>query len=172
MIDGSDTSIRNLKLILYCFEWLSGLKISFHKSEVFAFGVPQSEKLRMANMLNCVLGNLPLNYLGIPISDRLLNIEAFSPIMLKMSKRLDPWKGKNITSGGWQILTNSCLSSIPLYCMGFYGLQDGVHKKMDGVRSKFLWQGAEEKFRYHMAKFEMVCRPKGKGVWGLLTLRL
>ena len=58
MIDGSDTSIRNLKLILYCFEWLSCLKFSFHKSEVFAFGVPQSEKLRMANMLNCVLGNL------------------------------------------------------------------------------------------------------------------
>ena len=138
MIDGSDTSIRNLKLILYCFEWLFGLKINFHKSEVFAFGVPHSEKLRMANMLNCVLGNLPLKYLGIPISDRHLNIEAFSPIILKMSKRLDPWKGKNLTSGGRQILTNSCLSSFPLYCMGFYGLQDGVHKKMDGVRSKFL----------------------------------
>jgi len=24
MIDGSDQSIRNLKLILYCFEWLTG----------------------------------------------------------------------------------------------------------------------------------------------------
>lgn len=31
MIDGSDTSIRNLKLVLYCFEWLSGLKINYHK---------------------------------------------------------------------------------------------------------------------------------------------
>jgi hypothetical protein len=39
MIDGSDQSIRNLKLILYCFEWLTGLKINFHKSEVFVFGV-------------------------------------------------------------------------------------------------------------------------------------
>jgi hypothetical protein len=38
MIDGSEKSIVNLKLILYCFEWLSGLKINFHKSEVYVFG--------------------------------------------------------------------------------------------------------------------------------------
>lgn len=78
-------------------------------------------------------------------------------------------KGKHITSGGRQILTNSCLSSIPLYCMGFYLLQDGVHKKMDGIRSKFLWQRAEDKLRYHMAKFEMVCRPKDQGGLGIIN---
>jgi retron-type reverse transcriptase len=39
MIDGSETSIRNLKLILYFFDWLSRLKINYHKSEVFVFGV-------------------------------------------------------------------------------------------------------------------------------------
>ena len=56
MIDGSNQSILNLKIVLYCFEWLSGLKINFHKSEVFVFGADQSEKERMANMLNCKLG--------------------------------------------------------------------------------------------------------------------
>jgi hypothetical protein len=64
MVDGSDKSIINLKLILYYFEWLTGLKINFYKSGVFVFGVPQAEKERMANMLNCVLGELPLKYLG------------------------------------------------------------------------------------------------------------
>jgi hypothetical protein len=48
--------------------------------------------------------------------------------------------------------------------MGFYLLKDGVHKKMDTIRAKFLKQSAEEKFRYHMAKFDMVCRPKDKGI--------
>jgi hypothetical protein len=120
MVDGSDKSIINLKLILYCFEWLTGLKINFHKSEVFVFRVPQAEKERMANMLNCVLGELPLKYLGITISNNHLGMGAFSPICQKMLKRLDPWRGKHLTSGGRQILTNTCLSSIPLYCMGFY----------------------------------------------------
>jgi hypothetical protein len=110
------------------FEWLTGLKINYHKSEVFVFGVQQEEKEHLANMLNCVLGEMPMKYLGIPISSKHLNINAFSFLSQKLLKRLDPWKGKHLTSGGRQILTNSCLSSIPLYCMGFYWLQDRVHK--------------------------------------------
>jgi hypothetical protein len=83
MLDGSDNSIRNLKLILYCFEWLSGLKINFHKTEVYVFGFEYSEKLRLANMLNCASGELPMKYLGIPVSDKILTINAFSPILQK-----------------------------------------------------------------------------------------
>lgn len=90
MIDGSDSSIRNLKLFLYCFEWLSRLKINYHKSEVFVFGAHQEEKETMANMLNCVLGNLPMKYLGILVSDKHLNMGAFDPVVHKMIKRLDP----------------------------------------------------------------------------------
>ena len=81
-------------------------------------------------------------------------------------------EGKFLTSGGRQILTHSCLSSIPLYYMGFYWLQDGVHKKMDGVRAKFLWQGTEEKFRYHMSKWDMIARPKGQGGVGVINTRI
>jgi hypothetical protein len=90
MIDGSEQSIQTLKLIIYCFEWLIGLKINFHKSEVFVFGMPQLEKERKANMLNCVLGSLPMKYLGIPVSDVHLGMGAFSPILQKMTNKLDP----------------------------------------------------------------------------------
>ena len=81
-------------------------------------------------------------------------------------------KSKCLISGGRHILTNSCPSSIPLYCMDFYYQQDGIHKKMDSIKAKFLWQGAEDKFRYHMAKLEMVSRPKDQGGLGLLILKL
>ena len=81
MVDGSNKSITNLKLILYYFEWSTSLMINFHKSEVFVFGVQQAEKERMAYMLNCVLGELPLKYLGIPISNNHLDMSAFSPII-------------------------------------------------------------------------------------------
>jgi hypothetical protein len=91
-------------------------------------------------MLNCVLGELPIKYLGIPVSDHHLGMGAFGFWPQKMLSRLDPWKGKFLTFGGKQILTNSCLSSIPLYCMGFYWLADGIDKNMDSIRAKFLWQ--------------------------------
>lgn len=50
MIDGSYSyePLLDRKVILYCFvycfEWMSGLKINFHISEVPVFGVPREEK--------------------------------------------------------------------------------------------------------------------------------
>jgi hypothetical protein len=119
MVDGSDKSITNLKILLYCFEWLSGLKINYHKSEVILFGYSEEEKEKKANMLNCRLGDLPIKYLGIPISDRVLGIGAFQGILNKMIKRLDPWKGKHMTSGG-EVDPDQYLSKQPSHvCHGF-----------------------------------------------------
>lgn len=83
MIEAFEHSIKNLKLVLYYFEWLTGLKINYHKSEAFVFGVSQMEKKNMANMLNCVLGDFPMKYLGIPISYKHLSMGAFSPMVQK-----------------------------------------------------------------------------------------
>jgi hypothetical protein len=56
MVDGDDKSIENMKFILYCSEWLSRLKINYHKSEAFIFGFEESDQWRIANMLNCQWG--------------------------------------------------------------------------------------------------------------------
>ena len=77
MVGCEDNYIRNMKFLLYCFEWLSGLKINYHKSEVLVFGVDEAEQNRIANMLNYKIGTLPMKYLGIPISDGNLGGERF-----------------------------------------------------------------------------------------------
>lgn len=114
MVEPEEESIRNLKIILYCFEYLTGLKINFHKCEAILFGMEVDEKEKWANMLNCQLGELPIKYLGIPISDRKLNMGAFDPLVMKLRKRLDPWKGRYNSSGARSILSNTCLSSLPI----------------------------------------------------------
>ena len=139
MIDGSEKSILSLKLILYCFEWLSGLKINFHKSDVYVFGEDQERKEVLANMLNCRLGEWPMKYLGLPIAEHRVGSRAFMGLVDKMRKRLDPWKGRNLSLGGRLVLTNSCLSSLPMYTMGFYLLPKSVHLEMDQIRSNFFW---------------------------------
>jgi hypothetical protein len=172
MTDGSDTAILNLKLILYCFEWMSGLKINYHKSEVYVFGATQQEKEKVANMLNCKLGVWPMKYLGIPISEQRLGVNAFSGIKDKMRKRLDLWKGKHLSSGGKLILTNSCLTSLPMYTMGFFLLPKKVHEGMDSIRGRFFWQGAEEEFKYHVAKINTISRPKDQGGMGVINTKI
>jgi hypothetical protein len=90
MIEGDDSSILHLKFILYCFEWLSSLKINYHKSEAYIFGVEDVENIRIANMLNCQLGSLPIKYLGIKISDCKLGKAAFCELQEKIAKRVPP----------------------------------------------------------------------------------
>jgi hypothetical protein len=100
MVEGDDCSIIQLKFILYYFEWLSGLKINYHKSEAYIFRRERSEEIRIANMLNCRLGEMPMKYLGIPISVGKLGKVAFREVSEKVAKRIPPWKGKFMSSGG------------------------------------------------------------------------
>ena len=47
---------RNLKLILSAFEQLSGLKINFHKSELFCFSETQENAALYAELFDCEQG--------------------------------------------------------------------------------------------------------------------
>src|SRR3954463_4940048 len=62
----------NLKLILSTFEKLSGLKINFHKSELFCFGGAQDAAAQYDQIFECEQGQFPIKYLGIPIHYRRL----------------------------------------------------------------------------------------------------
>jgi hypothetical protein len=56
MVEGDEQSIINMKFILYCFEWLSGLKINYHKSKTYVFEMEEEEKVKISNMLNSQFG--------------------------------------------------------------------------------------------------------------------
>lgn len=73
---------------------------------------------------------------------------------------------------GKLILTNNCLSNLPMYVMGFYMLPKGVHTKMDNIRAKFFWQGARKSFKYHVAKWISASKPKIFGGLGILNTYL
>jgi hypothetical protein len=57
----------NMKLILYLFEQLSGLKINFHKSEIYFFGRAKEIEEDYRELFGCETGSFPFKYLGIPI---------------------------------------------------------------------------------------------------------
>ena len=138
MVHPDEKSISAMKFILYCFEWMSGLKINYHKSEIVVFGCEKDEEQRIANMLNYKVGKFPMKYLGVPISDHHSGVRSFFDIQNKMRKKLQPWKGKHMSYGGRLILTNTSLSSLPVYTMGMYLLQDTIHKNMDSIRGRFF----------------------------------
>ena len=61
-------TLRNVRVILSCYEALSGMKINFEKSEIFSVGLSVVEMDVAAEMLGCKSGVLPMKYLGMPVS--------------------------------------------------------------------------------------------------------
>jgi hypothetical protein len=59
---------HNMKLFLFAFKQVSGLKINFHKSELFYFGIAQDNLDLYTELFGCKAGNFPLNYLDIQIT--------------------------------------------------------------------------------------------------------
>lgn len=66
--------------ILKGFEEVSGLKINFHKSNVYGVGVSNGEVEVMASLMKCKAGKLPFLYLGLPISASLRKKEDWAPV--------------------------------------------------------------------------------------------
>lgn len=50
--DGIDNT-RNMKLLLYLYEVMSGLKINFNKSEVILINGDERENIQIAELFNC-----------------------------------------------------------------------------------------------------------------------
>jgi hypothetical protein len=122
---------RNLKLILAAFEQLSGLKINFHKSELFCFGDAQDSVADYAELFGCGQGQFSIRYLGIPIHYRRLTIAEWKLVEERLQKHLSSWKGKLLSLGGRLVLINSVLTNMVLYMISFFLLPKGVLHKLD-----------------------------------------
>jgi hypothetical protein len=162
---------RNLKFILILFEKMSGLKINFHKSEVYCFGNANNNKEAYAEIFTCPIKKLPICYLGVPIDHKTLSKTQWANTEEKFEKKLGVWQGRYLSLGGRLTLINSSLSNIPLYMLSLYLAPSAVLKKMDTFRKRFLWCGGNNIKKYHLVKWDTVCTEKNKGGFGILNLR-
>jgi hypothetical protein len=126
LLDPSDEGILNLKLIKLCFEDMSGLKINLSKSELVVVGKPAAEKVSIGRLLNCKLVDFPITYMGLPVSNKRLRVSDWKFLSGKVGHRVDPWQGMFLASAGRLELSNSCLSSLPMFAMSLYMLYDAT----------------------------------------------
>ena len=82
-----------MKMLLYLFEMLSGLKINFNKSEILMINDEEEWGKKYAVIFNCQLGTFHVKYMGVPVSPSRLHLIDWLPLTEKCSKRLDVWKG-------------------------------------------------------------------------------
>jgi len=67
MCEGSYTNVITIKVILWCYEFASGLKINFHKLKLAGINVERNSFEFYAKSLNCTLIRIPFKYLGLEV---------------------------------------------------------------------------------------------------------
>jgi hypothetical protein len=162
----------NMKLVLCIFEQLSGLKINFHKSELFCFRKAKEVENDYKILFGCDIGSLPFRYLGIPIHFRKLRNGEWKPVEDRFEKKLSSWIGKMLSYGDRLVLINSVLTSLPMFMLSFLEIPKGVRKRLDFFRSRFFWQSDGHKRKYRLTKWNIICRPKDQGGLGVEDLEL
>jgi hypothetical protein len=106
-----------------------------------------------------------------PVSDRALSVSDWAFLTDKVGQRVEPWQGLFLNAAGRLELTNSCLSSLPMFAMGLYLLYDTSHGIMNKHRSRFFWEGVGQKRKYHMVDWATVCKPREFGGLGILNTK-
>ena len=116
----------NLKLPLYIFELMSGLKVSYQKSEILIVGGDENIVKQYADLFNCHVGNFPIKYLGMPVSYTTLRNSDWEFIVLKILGDLRRGLGMLQPWGGRLTLLDSVVTQISLYHMSMW-LMNNFH---------------------------------------------
>jgi hypothetical protein len=112
--------ITHLKLILYMFEAMSGLKINFLKSGIMMVLQDGKKKLMYSDIFGCQLGDCPIKYMGVPMCGTRFKVSDMDYLSDKLRKKLDGWVGYSSSIGGRFSLIQSSLSSTLIYHMSIY----------------------------------------------------
>ncbi|WVZ81391.1 LOW QUALITY PROTEIN: hypothetical protein U9M48_028772, partial [Paspalum notatum var. saurae] len=91
---------KNMKLLLRMFEQLSGLKINFHKSEIFCFSEAKNHEHEYTVLFGCGMGPYPFIYLGIPMHFHKIRNSDWSVIEDRFKHKQSTWKAKHLSYDG------------------------------------------------------------------------
>ncbi|KAJ4771824.1 RNA-directed DNA polymerase (reverse transcriptase)-related family protein [Rhynchospora pubera] len=168
-----EPTLRTLALVLHLFSKASGLHINFGKSGFIPFNLSAAQINLVASVLGFQHSDLPLTYLGLPLTLQRPNKAAFQPILDKIDERLAGWKSKLLSRAGRLTLACSVLSAIPSYFMAVFKLPTWLIKEIDKKRRRFIWgSNSQGKARIPLVSWQKLCLPKSVGGMGVLDLQL
>jgi hypothetical protein len=146
---GNPDHLRCLRVLLLCFEAVSGLKINLAKSVLVLVG-NVNNVVELANILGCGISSLPLKYFGMPLRASYKAKSIWDGIGKKMERWLVNWKMMYLSKGGRVTLIKSTLSGLSTYFWSLFPIPACVANRIEKFQRDFLWVGIGKEFKYHM----------------------
>ncbi len=158
-----------MQLVLFFFEAVIGLRVNMTKSEMVSVG-DMPNLAMLADIMNCQVGSLPMNYLGLPLGASFKSKAIWNSVLEKMERKLSGWKSFYLSKGGRLTLIKSTLSSLPTYYLSLFTIPVSIAKRIEKLQRNFLWGGKKEGVTHHLLSWESVCSPIIYGGLGIRKL--
>ncbi|XP_059654960.1 uncharacterized protein LOC132301748 [Cornus florida] len=110
-----------LKRTLVHFEKLSGLAVNKDISELY-FTSSVRRRSVVVRALGCKVGSLPFNYLGLPISGKMLRRQDCTSLIDKVIVTTTRWNGMHLSMAGKVELSRTVILPVVLYWTSVYSL--------------------------------------------------
>lgn len=120
LLQNDEKIALNFKWISTLFDFLSVMRINYHKSELIPIGMDEADSKPFLDIFQCTIGASPIKYLGIPLHHDKLTRVDIQPLIDKFLIRISRWRGKLLSQGGRLLLVKACLASIPIYLLSFF----------------------------------------------------
>ncbi|KAJ3687618.1 hypothetical protein LUZ61_016782 [Rhynchospora tenuis] len=171
LMEATPQNVRFIRAILQNFALLSGLKINNDKSVFVPVALPQPAIQAIHQLIGCQPKELPITYLGLPLSIRQCRKIHFKPLIDAFHRKLDGWQAKFLSLGGRLTLVKAVLTAMPLYYMQVIKLPPWLLKTLEGIRRRFFWKGKEKCLGGHcLVNWHKCCLPKENGGLGIINL--
>lgn len=121
------------------FECVFGLKVNFHKSQLFGINVDDRWLQQTVVFLNYNVGKFSFIYLGLPIGVDARKKCTWQPVLDKIKGRLSSWNSKYLSLGGKIVLLKSVLYTLPVYYLSFFKAPMGVIGAIESMFRSFPW---------------------------------
>ena len=135
---GNLHSIVGIQNVLKIFYTYSGLQLNAAKSEFFSTGVSKELLEEIQLITGFKRGVLPVRYLGVPLVTRRLTLKDCSPLIDKISARINGWSARLLTYAGRLQLIQAILYSIQNFWSRHFILPKVVLRRISQLCSGFL----------------------------------
>lgn len=93
--------------------------------------------------------NLPIKYLGSPISAGRKKISIFTEMSERITNRLTSWQNKLLSYEGRPVIIKHVLLALPIHLLAAIYSPKRVLKHLGKMIAKFFYEGNSKKKKYH-----------------------
>lgn len=127
---------------------------------------------QVAAILGVTMVGFDEKYLGLPVLKGRMKDGKFQSTKDKVSKRLNDWSGKYLSSAGKEVLIKAVIQAIPTYSMSIFKFSANLCEELEQMTRNFWWGDEENRKKVHWLAWEKLLKKKNRGGMGFRDLRV